>query len=478
MQIKLGLKGKTMRILVAMANYGVKNIPYAKRLIQEFRSMPFDIDIYILSEAPKDYDDDIKVLVGLPSKDPWTLPFAHKKLFSENVENYDLFIYTEDDTLIRKENIDAFIKATNTIEEGLIPGFVRYELYPDGKKNYPDVFGSYHWVPGSIKVFGEYKFARFTNEHSACYLLTQQQLRKALASGGFMVAPHSGRYDLICTAGNDPYIQCGMTRIVCFSHPQDFELHHLSNAYLDRVGINEASYQIQLEAMHEVSANTRSNKELMVTEKPIATPLWDKSYYEPARKDIIQLIPEKAKNILSIGCGWGETECCLHDRGIEVTVMPLDSVIAKLVENKNIKTLPPDFEAAFDEMAGKNFDAILLPDILQHVPDPVRLLTRLLKFLKKDGVLVGSVPNMSVSRRLFARLLGRSTRWDKIAGGFKKTQLHTTTMSGIKNWLVSANLHTSAVYYDDYGVTGAIAKLSEYSPGVIAAANIVFAATH
>ncbi|MGZ3611690.1 MAG: class I SAM-dependent methyltransferase, partial [Ktedonobacteraceae bacterium] len=91
--------------------------------------MPFEVDIFVLSEAPKDFGSDVTVLVGLPSKDPWSLPFGHKKLFAENVNRYDLFIYTEDDTLIRKENILSYLRATEELGEDLLPGFIRYELY-------------------------------------------------------------------------------------------------------------------------------------------------------------------------------------------------------------------------------------------------------------------------------------------------------------------------------------------------------------
>ena len=122
-----------MKILVAIANYGTKNIRFAKELIREYLSMPFNVEIYVLSEAPKSYGDDVKVIVGLPSKNPWSLPFVHKKLFAENADNFDLFIYTEDDTLIRTQHILSFLKATKTMRSDLIPGFIRYEMNADGK---------------------------------------------------------------------------------------------------------------------------------------------------------------------------------------------------------------------------------------------------------------------------------------------------------------------------------------------------------
>jgi len=207
----------------------------------------------------------VTVLVGLPSSDPWSLPFGHKNLFAENLGRYDLFIYAEDDTLITTHNVVAFLRAINAIKQDLIPGFVRYELHSDGRRNYPDVYSHYHWVPGSVARSGDFAFARFSNDHAACYILTQRQLRNAIASGGFLVPPHSGRYDLICSAGTDPYTQCGFGRVVCFSHLRDFEVHHLSNVYVNRVGLDEDAYKLQLEALADILEQQRSSGELFAT---------------------------------------------------------------------------------------------------------------------------------------------------------------------------------------------------------------------
>ncbi len=40
-------------------------------------------------------------------------------------------------------------------------------------------------------------YAQFTNAHSACYILTRDQLRRAIASGGFMTEPYAGEYDML-----------------------------------------------------------------------------------------------------------------------------------------------------------------------------------------------------------------------------------------------------------------------------------------
>ncbi len=228
----------SQRILVAIASYGSGNDSFLRRMISEFRSMSFDIDIVIISNIEKYIDHQIKIVVGLPNKNPWSLPFAHKKLFVNKLEDYDLFIYAEDDILITEANVRAFLDATRVLREDEVAGFFRVEKGPDGMVSYPEAHSHHHWVTTSVRKRGVYTLAEFTNEHAACYMLTQAQLRKAINSGGFDVAPHEEKYDLLCTAATDPYTQCGLTKLIPVSHIDDFTVHHMSNKYVGRIGVD------------------------------------------------------------------------------------------------------------------------------------------------------------------------------------------------------------------------------------------------
>ena len=228
-----------LRVLVAVASYGTSNDHYLLRLVEEYRTMPFDVDIVVLSNLNKQIAPDVEVLVGLPNKNPWSLPFAHKKLFVDRLERYDLFVYSEDDILITENNLRAFLAASAAFRQDELPGFLRIEYGTNGAVNYPDVDWYFHWDPTSIGTRGRYTVARFTNEHAACYVLKRDQLRQAIRSGGFLVKPHEWKYDLLCTAATDPYTQCGFTKLIPISHLDEFTVHHLSNKYVGKVGVSE-----------------------------------------------------------------------------------------------------------------------------------------------------------------------------------------------------------------------------------------------
>src|ERR1700722_17509997 len=194
----------TMKTLVTIASYGTGNDRYLSQLVREYQSMSFDVDIVVLSNQRKEVGPGVEVVVvDLKGKNPWSLPFLHKDLFAARLEDYDLFIYSEDDTLIREKNIKAFLDVSAVLPENEIPGFLRFEEAPNGKLNYPEVHGHFHWDPSSVQIRGAYTLAFLTNEHSACYVLNRKQLRKAIDSRGYLVGPHSGKYDLLCSAATD-----------------------------------------------------------------------------------------------------------------------------------------------------------------------------------------------------------------------------------------------------------------------------------
>jgi len=295
-----------MKILVAIANYGQANDAYLSRLIAEYRSMSHAVDIVVLSNIAKDWLKGVEVKVGLPTKDPWSLPFAHKQVLAEKVNDYDLFIYSEDDTLITERNINAFLCVLPKLPAEEIPGFLRFELAGENLVNYPEFHGHFHWIPKSVRRLGALVTAQFSCEHSACYVLTQQQLRKAIASNGFLVSPHRGKYDMACTASTDPYTQCGFKKVICISQIDDFLVHHLPNKYVGtRFGVEDAEFRRQIQSLLKIADNQGCASALFPTETKLRDGAYSKDYYEPVRDDVISEIPESASSVLSVGCGSG-----------------------------------------------------------------------------------------------------------------------------------------------------------------------------
>src|SRR2546426_6496296 len=257
-----------------------------------------DVDLVVTSNTPKNLGSAVEVVVGLPSKDPRSLPFAHKRLFAERLEFYDLFIYTEDDTLMTQRNMDAFLQVADVLPNNELAGFLRTETTSDGRIYFSDVHNQYHWDAASVCSRGKYTFAFFTGEHAGCYVLTKEQLRQAIAAGGFVVRPYEHRFSPLETAATDPYTQCGFRKMICISHFEDFILAHLSNKYAgDGIIVSAEDFYRQLRALSCISKSGKPRTTLVPVETKVYHEHWSKSYYEPCQDELLSLVPEGAQNI-------------------------------------------------------------------------------------------------------------------------------------------------------------------------------------
>jgi len=432
-----------MKILIVIANHGTKNRNYLDRLLQAYRAMPFDVHLVVLSDQPKDLGSDAEVRVGAPTPDPWSLPFAHKQIFADRINEFDLFIYSEDDVLITEHNVKAFVEVTENLRDDEIVGFLRSEEGPDGTLYCPEAHGQFHWVPGSLRRRGHNALAVFTSEHSACYILTRRQLQKAIDSGGYLVPPHSERYDLLVTAATDPYVQCGLTKLICLDRFDDFILPHLPNRYVGQLGMEWREMHLQVDRMLELENSATAPSTLAPSENELPTALWVKNYYEPVRKDMLSLLPEGAREILSIGCDSGETERHLIEHGCRVTAIPVDPVIAAVAQSKGVNTVDGGLDVAKRELINRRFDAVLCAGVLHLSSDPVGLLKFASSILKQGGTIIVSVPNLNFYRTLIPRM--RRTDGYRDVGNFDVSRVQTVTRRRLERWFKRAGLRSDQI---------------------------------
>ncbi|HCW53414.1 MAG TPA: group 2 glycosyl transferase [Clostridium sp.] len=151
------------------------------------------------------------------------------------------------------------------------------------------------------------------------------------------------------------------------------------------------------------------------------------------RKDMVnQINVEKDRKIkvLEVGCGLGATLLNIKSnyRNSEVYGIEINKNLVKGVEKSlniecgNIETMELNYEDEF-------FDYIILGDVLEHFINPKEVLIKLSKYLKRDGYILASIPNImhfSVIRDLLA---GYWTYQD--SGILDKTHLRFFTKSEI-----------------------------------------------
>jgi SAM-dependent methyltransferase len=290
------------------------------------------------------------------------------------------------------------------LEPDEIVGHVRFELGPQGDVFFPDFNGPYHWKPGSVKPRGRHLFAEFTNEHSGLYMLTQGQLRRAIASGGYLQSPYQGRHGMLETAATDPFTRCGFRKVLCISEPDDFLVHHMSNRYAGEIGITLDAFKRQLNVLANVGRGTLPAATLCEVEPKVLQRRWSKGYYEEAHEEVLSLVPTNARTLLSVGCGSGDTEIELVKRGIKVTALPLDSVIGGVVAEHGIEVVNGSLHEGLEALNGRKFQCVVIVNLLHLQADPWRMLRDCARFVDSDGAIVVSGYNFDLPTNWLRRL--------------------------------------------------------------------------
>lgn len=110
--------------------------------------------------------------------------------------------------------------------------------------------------------------------------------------------------------------------------------------------------------------------------------------------------PLKGLSVLDIGCGGGLVAEPLTRLGANVTgIDPAPETIAAAKTHADAAGLDIAYEATTAETlaeANRNFDAVLLLEVVEHVPDVPAFLKRLAPLVAQDGVMILSTLNRTL----------------------------------------------------------------------------------
>jgi len=105
-------------------------------------------------------------------------------------------------------------------------------------------------------------------------------------------------------------------------------------------------------------------------------------------------------NLLDIGCGVGPYLLTTRDMDWQVYGVEVNETAARYARRRGLQVTQGNFEAI--EFPENCFDVITLWHVFEHFPFPVRVLSKIKKMLKEDGLLLLGIPNFnSMDRKLF-----------------------------------------------------------------------------
>jgi len=119
--------------------------------------------------------------------------------------------------------------------------------------------------------------------------------------------------------------------------------------------------------------------------------------------------------VLDVGCGTGELGLYLHERGFRVVGTEPSPLAAGHLKDGGPTIYPYTLEEYGDLYARGltpgPFDAVLLMNVLEHVPDPVDTIRRCHHILRPGGVICICVPNDFSELQLAAHKHQSGRRW-------------------------------------------------------------------
>ncbi|GAG78286.1 unnamed protein product, partial [marine sediment metagenome] len=119
-------------------------------------------------------------------------------------------------------------------------------------------------------------------------------------------------------------------------------------------------------------------------------------YFNTVRTDIALLLPDKIDKTIEIGCGSGNTlQWLKREKGCRwVCGVELSQDAANKAKDKLDLLIEGDIEHIELPFEKESFDLLLCLDVLEHLINPWSVLKKLAAYIKRNGVLIASIPNV------------------------------------------------------------------------------------
>lgn len=173
----------------------------------------------------------------------------------------------------------------------------------------------------------------------------------------------------------------------------------------------------------------------------------ESNYFANIRRDIISLIPSNAnQKILEIGAGVGNTLVFIKQNKMAAEVMGVE--LMEFAGSNQSHPLIDKFQIANIEHEPiqapvEYFDVIICADVLEHLVDPWTMVEKLSTYLKKDGLLIVSIPNIREWKTLSRLVFGGRFKYQPSGGIMDKTHLRFFCKKDIFLLLNTAHLKTT-----------------------------------
>jgi hypothetical protein len=219
-------------ILAVLVNYGEEQLHYLQQVVTELKSFKkYNVTIFVNSNIPLNNIKGIDHVNVIELKDYQLLPLTCKQVLWHYRDEFDIFLYGENDHLFKEHHIDNYLRYTSILPENRIAGLIQYEEDHTGR-HFVAMHSGYDWDYNSVEEYEGKKFAHFTCLHQATFIITKEQLQKIGEMYDFTQFFGPSHYSVKCKVNTDIYQFCGMKKMICISEFEDNMIQHLPIKYI------------------------------------------------------------------------------------------------------------------------------------------------------------------------------------------------------------------------------------------------------
>lgn len=164
-----------MELLICIASHNPENrVDILRTILNE--NMHYAKHVIIDTNKKIDIDG-AEIVVNKHLTHPYHLTWCHRKHILDNINNYDWFMYQEDDILIPRQNFYTYIENFNLLWNRYIPSFVRVEEHK-GKKFVVDI--TCRQSSKNIITYKEKNFIKLDNPYHAFWIMSREAILSEL----------------------------------------------------------------------------------------------------------------------------------------------------------------------------------------------------------------------------------------------------------------------------------------------------------